>query len=100
MLIRETHCQEILDVHLSFFDYLSYLLEKIMTVLEDTKLGQELEPGIFSAVHMIAAKFVSCVLFVKCTCCFSTFIYIITVFHINILKDIFTSMCVFIILQL
>lgn len=44
-VIRETDYQEILDVHLSFFDYFSYLLEKIMIVLEDKKLGQELEPG-------------------------------------------------------
>lgn len=71
-----------------------------MTVLEDTKLGQELEPDIFSAMRMIAAKFISYVLFVKYTCCLVLLFPSSLFFHINILKDMFACMCIFVILQL
>lgn len=89
----------------SFFDYFSSLLEEII-VSEDVKFGQEFEPGcdrtfFFSCayanskIHLLAMCFCEMyplLMFPYCHHCYF--------FHINILKDVFACMCIFIILRL
>lgn len=72
---------------------------------EDMKFGQEFEPGcdrtFFSAVHTLTAKFMLAMCFCEVyPLLMYSYCHHYYFFHINILKDVFACMCIFIILRL